>query len=123
MPCKPTHQLVNAAAAAAYYIYRRQQPGSRPIPHPMVGISGATILASLPDFVEPAIHPNHRQFFHSILFALGVGMAVYEAYHWKPESTFEEIIRGLILIGGSAYLLHLVADALTRKSIPLVGKL
>jgi hypothetical protein len=27
------------------------------------------MLETVPDLIEPAIHPHHRQFFHSWLFA------------------------------------------------------
>jgi len=88
----------------------------------VIGIVGVSMLASLPDFVEPAIHPNHRQFFHGVVFAAALGAGVYQTYQWGPETPMQEFLRAAIMIGGTAYLLHLAADACTRKSVPFVGK-
>ena len=122
MPCAQTHRLVNAVTTFSYLAFREPQPGERPLPHPVVGAAGTALLASLPDLLEPAIHPDHRQFFHSLLFSIGVGLMVYEAYRWETETPMQGFMRHLIMIGGSAYLLHLAADAFTAKSIPFVGK-
>lgn len=122
MPCASTHRLINAVTTFSYLAFREPQPGERPLPHPAVGAAGTALLATLPDLLEPAIHPNHRQFLHSLLFSIGVGLAVYEAYKWETETPAQEFLRHLIMIGGSAYLLHLATDACTAKSIPLVGK-
>lgn len=43
--------------------------------HPLVAAATAAGCGTLPDIIEPALHPNHRQFFHSVLFAAGVGAA------------------------------------------------
>jgi inner membrane protein len=82
-----------------------------------------SVLTSLPDKLEPAIHPNHRQFFHSVVFAAGVGYVTYKVYNWQPTEDWEKILRWLVVIGGVAYLIHLVLDAHTAKSLPLFGKL
>jgi len=121
MPCANTHRVVNFATAFAYLASRPldQQNG---IAHPLVGASACALLASLPDAIEPAIHPNHRQFFHSIAFASLIGYGVYKAYQWQTQTTQERILRGAALIFGSAYLLHLMADFGTAKSLPLLGK-
>lgn len=37
------------------------------------GAMGGRLGASLPDILEPAIHSHHRDFFHSVIFALGGG--------------------------------------------------
>jgi inner membrane protein len=97
----------------------RGQATLRPL---LDGAAGA-LLTSLPDKLEPAIHPNHRQFFHSVVFAAGVGYATYQAYKWQPTNDWEQILRWLVIIGGVAYLTHLALDACTAKSLPLVGKL
>jgi len=99
--------------------HHRGQATLRPL---LDGAAGA-LLTSLPDKLEPAIHPNHRQFFHGVVFAAGVGYATYRAYKWQPTDDWERILRWLVIIGGVAYLTHLVLDAGTAKSLPLVGKL
>lgn len=121
MPCAPTHRLINFTATAAYLASRPQEE-QRGIAHPLVGGTVSALLARLPDLVEPAIHPHHRQFFHSIVFAGIVGYGLHRAYHWKPEIPWQELLRAAVLLGGSAYLLHLAADLLTARSLPLFGK-
>ena len=91
--------------------------------HPLVAAATAAVCGTLPDILEPALHPNHRQFFHSFLFATGVGFVLYKLYRWEPESEGGELVRAVTLVGGCAYLVHLSMDAFTRKSLPLVGKL
>lgn len=44
---------------------------------PIVGAGLAVLLTNLPDQMEPATHPNHRQFFHSVACAAyGVHLAL-----------------------------------------------
>lgn len=37
--------------------------------HAAAGWIGGHCLGTLPDILEPATSPNHRQFFHSLVFA------------------------------------------------------
>lgn len=71
--------------------------------------------------LKPVEHPNHRQFFHSAAFGLLVGKLSYEAYRWVPASDRERLWRELILLGGGAYLLHLLLDSSAPRGIPLLG--
>lgn len=121
MPCAATHRVINFTATAAFLASRPEEE-QRGIAHPLVGATATTLLASLPDMVEPAIHPHHRQFFHSILFAGALGYGVYKAYQWQPETVTEEWLRIAALVCGAAYLLHLAADFTTARSLPLIGK-
>lgn len=123
MPCAATHRLINFSATAVFLAAYESNLGQRSLPHPIVGASLSATLATLPDVLEPALkNPNHRQFFHSVVFAVIVGWGVYDAYNWQPETLFEELLRIALLAAGSAYLLHLAADALTARSLPLIGK-
>jgi inner membrane protein len=79
--------------------------------------------ATLPDVIEPATSPNHRQFFHSLLFAAALGYGLYRLYDFEPETLLGETLRTLALIAGSAYLVHLALDATTPRSLPWVGRL
>lgn len=123
MPCAVTHRLINFTATAVFLGAYERKPDEPTLPHPVLGAPLSACLATLPDILEPALrNPNHRQFFHSVLFAALVGWGVYKTYQWRPETPIEEIIRIALLIAGSAYLLHLVADSFTRRSLPLIGK-
>jgi inner membrane protein len=119
----PAHQLAGAAVALAVTLNDDPEKTS-PLHHPLAAIPTGAFLGKVPDWLEPALkNPNHRQFFHSILTLGLVGVGTYKIYQWEPKDNFEKIIRGLLLIGGVAYLSHLVLDATTRRSLPLVGNL
>lgn len=122
MPCAATHRLVNMTATAAFLAAHKPGPDNHALPHPAVGATLSATLATLPDLIEPAVHPHHRQFFHSLVFAGLVGYGIHKAYHWQPQTQLHEIIRLAVLLGGSAYLLHLAADFMTARSLPFIGK-
>ena len=90
---------------------------------PLVGGVAGSVLTCLPDRIEPAIHPNHRQFFHSLIFAAGLGYCFLKVKQWEPEGEEGAIVRKIALIGIAAYLVHLALDATTAKSLPMVGRL
>lgn len=81
------------------------------------------MLGTLPDLVEPAHHPHHRQFFHSVAFAALLGYLGYKLYRWKPDEQWQQVVRMLGLVAIGAYLVHLSMDAVTPKSLPLVGRI
>lgn len=91
------------------------------LPHAAAGCMGGYCLGTLPDLAEPATSPNHRQFFHSVFFAALVGYGLYRAYQWSPETPEGKFFRGVCLIAGGAYLVHLAMDATTKRSLPLIG--
>jgi inner membrane protein len=91
--------------------------------HAIAGCIGGYCLGTLPDILEPATSPNHRQFFHSWAFAALLAYGVYRAYRWEPEPASEKVLRALCLIAGGAYLVHVALDATTKRSLPLVGPL
>lgn len=89
---------------------------------PLASAGIASLFGSSPDWIEPAIHPNHRQFFHSLAFA---GLVIYglkRTYDWKTESDGQKLLKFVLLSAGGAYLVHLLMDASTSKSIPVFGK-
>jgi inner membrane protein len=90
---------------------------------PLASASLAACFGCLPDKIEPALHPNHRQFFHSFAFGALVIYAGKKVYDWQPEDDFGKAARYVALVGIAAYGVHLAMDALTKKSLPLVGKL
>jgi inner membrane protein len=93
------------------------------LPHAAAGCVGGYCLGTLPDLIEPATSPHHRQFFHSLLFAAAVGYGLYKAYNWEPETGEGKIVRGLCLIAGGAYLIHLALDATTKRSLLAIGRI
>lgn len=88
---------------------------------PLASATLGALLGSLPDIIEPAIHPHHRQFFHSVAFGLAVAWGMAKVFEWKPTEPAHRLVRGVGLIAGTAYLAHLLMDASTPRSIPLVS--
>lgn len=120
MACATEHaafNLVSVAAACATVQYRE----GRPVDGTAVAMgAAAACFPSLPDVLEPALHPNHRQFFHSIAFALAVACGIRRVYMWKTQTDCDRLVRAALLVGGAAYLGHLARDAFTAKGLPLL---
>lgn len=116
-----THQLVASVVVgtACFYSEPNQQEKSG---KPLAGTALAAVFTNLPDVFEPALHPNHRQFFHSWAFAGILGLTAHKIYKWEPDNSFDASVRFVLLVGSAAYLLHLFLDAGTPKSLPLIGK-
>jgi len=80
-----------------------------------VGLAGGLLA----DLLEPASNPNHRNFAHSILVA--IGLVVLIGLIWRnsvSDSEERSLALGSMIV---AYLSHLVLDSATPKSIPLIG--
>jgi hypothetical protein len=82
--------------------------------------AAAACLPSLPDWFEPALHLNHRKFFHSAAVFVGVSYAMHRLYSWEAQSDWERLARAAGLVAGAAYLAHLARDAFTARSLPLI---
>ncbi|MBJ7539921.1 metal-dependent hydrolase [Marinomonas transparens] len=121
MPNANTHMLVGGAVSfTAALLDKDKHPVSHHIA--MAPIVGA-FIGRLPDILEPAIHPNHRQFFHGVIVLALLTVGVLKVYQWSPEEPFNKFVRGMLLVSGLAYLSHLICDASTPKGLPLIGKL
>jgi len=73
--------------------------------------------ASLPDLLEPAYCPHHRQFFHSLTAAALVAYGISGGHVLR----FGPVGRMVLWVIGFSYLSHIVADLSTPMSIPLIG--
>lgn len=89
---------------------------------PAVGVGIGAFFGKLPDILEPALHPHHRQLCHSWLVAGSIGYGLVKIYEWQPEDHYGHFLRSLALIAGGAYISHLLLDATTPRSLPLFGK-
>lgn len=72
------------------------------------------VVASAPDILEPAFHPNHRSLFHSAGFGVVV-LWMVSGNHMK-QCGHEE--RKFIEMLGFAYLSHLGLDCTTPQGLP-----
>lgn len=113
---------VTAAVAVGAVLRHAEQLRGESTGWPIGGAGLAALLTNLPDILEPALHPNHRQFFHSLTFAALIGAGWKSAYDWKPMTEDGRFWRRVFMIGAGAYLCHLALDATTAKSLPLLGK-
>ena len=95
-----------------------------PMHNPLAAATLGAIAGRLPDFIEPAAgNPHHRQFFHSVAVGGALGWGVCSLWQWQPETDAERLLRAALLVGGAAYLSHLLLDATTPRRLPLVGRL
>ena len=118
----PTHRLVAGSVAALFVAHREHVAGTssgRPI---MAGLATA-LTTCLPDILEPATSPNHRQFFHSVVWASLIVAGMSKLREWQPTEPGEILLKELVMCAAAGYLIHLALDALTKKSLPLLGKL
>lgn len=116
------HQWTAGAAIGLFMANREKQEGEATLA-PAAGAVLGAVLTKLPDLLEPATSPQHRQFFHSLAFAAALGYGLCKLHDWEPEDELGKLARWVGLVGGSAYLVHLALDFTTAKSLPLVGKL
>ena len=123
MPNRTAHAWgagITVATTTAYH--ELKEGGKLTWKTPAAGLAAGAI-GSLPDILEPAMNPNHRQFFHSwIVFGL-IGYLTYKTYKWEPKTNGKKWLRLALLIAEVAYMVHLIMDATTKKSLPILGKL
>lgn len=67
--------------------------GNHWMTHPVIASATGWACGTLPDVLEPATSPNHRQFLHSVLFA---GLLIYGVFssvqgHFRlPRTSYRE---------------------------------
>lgn len=76
---------------------------------------GGVVGSHLPDIIEPAIHPHHRDVAHSLFVGVGVAHGATKVTDDSPGAAF---LRG----NGAGYVSHLALDASTPRSIPLLSR-
>lgn len=118
------------------------------LPELIGAVLSGVFAATVPDWLEPAIHPNHRAFFHSVAFA-GVGLPPLwtmaqqartghlhaaslcdwqaaqaqnqqDMGYWQGQAESHRLFAGMLLGLIPGYVSHLAADAATPKSLPLI---
>ncbi|HEB56392.1 MAG TPA: metal-dependent hydrolase [Gammaproteobacteria bacterium] len=120
MPNAVAHRLVAGLVVCGYSAYAESKKGAN-THKPFIHGALASACGTLPDILEPSIgDPNHRQFFHSFTFAGVVGNSMYKIWKWETKDEFDELLKTLGLIAGSAYLIHLIMDSSSPKSLPLI---
>jgi inner membrane protein len=121
MPSAAAHRI-GAAITVGTVVAGHESQNGAVTGQPVAAAGLAALLGTLPDVLEPALHPNHRQFCHSVVCAVSIGYGMHRLYKWKPQTTFEKGLRWVLLIGGGTWLTHIGMDAMTPKSIPFLGR-
>lgn len=116
-----SHRWV-AALTAAVALHAEERTRGQTTAWPLAGAGLATVATNLPDLIEPAVNPHHRQFFHSLAFAGMLIVGGKALYDWQPQTDDGRFWRKVGLIGLGAYLCHLALDATTPRSLPLLGR-
>jgi len=117
------HAAISAVSAfATVAILKECHPTAR-LPHPAFAAIVAALASGLPDVLEPANTPHHRQFCHSLAFAGVMSAGMKNLYNWVPATPGDAFVRDVLLSIGFGYMAHLCADATTAMGLPLVGKI
>jgi len=117
------HTAISGVSAFAMVALIKQQNPAARLPHPGFAALVAALASGLPDVLEPAISPHHRQFCHSAAFAALVTSGMKKLYDWVPTTPGEEFMRDVLLSVGFGYMAHLCADSTTAMGLPLVGNI
>lgn len=148
MPRRSTHAIAGIGAGVVTAAIRAKDlPEDCKLAELVGGAVGGWLGGVLPDVIEPATTPNHRNVAHSVAAGGGLTLAKVadaQAKCREQAAFYAERVRtaGLTdadrshaqlmmlawhFIAGAAaafvagYASHLTLDALTKKSIPLIG--
>lgn len=84
-----THRTIAGLVTGGLYLTHAAK-GKDPTAKTILSGTLAAFFTNGPDFLESAIHPHHRQFFHSITMAAFVGKIGAWAYEWKAEEAWQK---------------------------------
>ena len=116
------HRVIGAAAGAIFtvakYIIKKEVDSETKFSWGELLLNSGIglLLATLPDLLEPACNPHHRKFFHSLASAGLIGYGAFGKHTKNMDEDFTKLIQAMAL----SYLLHLGADATTKKSLPIL---
>jgi MFS family permease len=151
MPGRQTHVAVGILVGSELAAYRaREQEPLAALLETVGGAVGGYFGGRLPDIIEPALWPGHRQFVHSVAAGSGIAYGLYklleewekecrsraehysnkrgeDSAHWWQKFFFTVLeIFFRVVAGGlsglsAAYMSHLFLDGSTPKSIPVIS--
>ncbi|GAF76943.1 unnamed protein product [marine sediment metagenome] len=150
MPNKQTHVTIGTLAGGGLAAYRaREQEPLNMLLEAIGGGIGGYIGGRLPDVIEPASWPGHRQLAHSVIAGGAVGFSVYELlgkwekwcrskaelYNQRRTTEGANVLKDILftlleiilrvaagfLSGlGTSYLSHLALDWRTPAGLPIL---
>lgn len=115
-----THTFIGGLSGLVVSLYSQGDDDS--LAKPVAGTALGAVFGKLPDILEPATNPHHRQFCHSVLVLSAIGYGIKKVYDWKPEDSTEKFFRVALLSASAGYISHLLLDSSTPMGLPLVGK-
>jgi len=114
------HALYGGLAGGITYLFMCQHYDRQPDLLELLVCAGTGVLTgAVPDALEPADHPHHREFAHSFTAgALLLRLANDQCGIENGElGQFQKI---LLASGIAGYVSHLVADVCTPKRLPVI---
>lgn len=120
MPNLKEHLAISGVASVGTYLfmcnyYKRDIDAGE-----MFVCAGAgTICGVAPDIFEPAIHPHHRAFGHSVTFGALLARVAMTTCH-KENGDWEEFQKVLMAVVVVSYIAHLLSDACTPRRLPII---
>ncbi len=112
-----THRVMGGLVGGVAYVVCCKAFGyEATLPGLAISVGVGVASASLPDLLEPASHPNHRAFFHSIAFNGLLAVSLRKGW-LSPAISPDQ--KSLLTIGMLAYLSHPCLDSFTPKGLPL----
>ena len=115
---RPEHAAVGAAVGGIAYLglcwFKEERPGIGGL---LMSVGAGAAVACLPDFLEPAVHPNHRTLIHSVVVNAGLGIALRRLWLNAEGCPAQKT---LWISLGLAYLSHSALDLMTPKSLPFL---
>ena len=150
MPDRKTHSTYGTVAGMCFSAYHtRNHPGVGALAEVAGGGLGGRWGGRLPDILDPGIHSHHRDVCHSVAALLGAAAITTEAARRYcrdradehrvarqalPEASlpallllvaelFWRFVAGLISGLQAGYVSHLLLDAATPRSLPLLCRI
>ncbi len=120
MPNANEHRVKAGIAVGLAVAALDQDDDQNMLPSALIASGIAYATGTLPDIIEPATNPNHRQFFHSWpVFGL-VGYGIYKNWQWEPKTKLQNTLKIIGYGIGGAYAVHLMMDSRTPKGLPII---
>lgn len=121
MPNASQHRAGACVALAALQAIDEHRKFGRITSGVLLAALGGYSLGTLPDLLEPSLrNPNHRGFGHSVVLGVFVGYVAWRLHQWTPDTRSERIVRAIFLTVAGAYLIHLLLDSTTPRSLPFI---
>lgn len=119
MSNRSAHISAGCLSAATVYLALVEIPEN---PLEFIAIIGAGYFGGrMPDLLEPATNPNHRQFFHCVAVLLLLAYGIKLLMDWKPKDDWQKLGKILLMAAAVGYISHLVLDGMTPKGLPLLA--